>query len=69
MTKKTSTPSQLFDKYTWECDAALDLAITEREELEVLIKRFVIPYCEYQVKHFNDDNAQDLLIKISYYLD
>lgn len=67
--KMAKVPSQLFDKYTWECDAALDLAITEREELEVLIKQYVIPYCEYQVKHFDDENAQDLLIKISYHLD
>lgn len=67
--KKTITPSQLFNDYTWECDAALDLAIEEREELDILIRRFVIPYLEYQVKHFDDDNAQDLLIKISYYLD
>lgn len=69
MPKKIPTSSQLCESYLDQCDAALDLAITEREELEVLIKRFVIPYCEYQVKHFDDDNAQDLLIKISYHLD
>jgi hypothetical protein len=66
--KKTAALSQLFEQYTWECDSALDLAIEEREELEVLIKRHVIPYCEYQVKHFDDDNAQDLLIKIGHYI-
>ena len=67
--KTVKALSQLFKDYTDECDAALDLAIEEREELEVLIKRYVIPYCEYQVKHFDDDNAQDLLIKISYHLE
>lgn len=67
--KKQAPLSLLFEQYTWECDAALDLAIQEREDLETFLRRFVIPYCEYQVKHFDDENAQDLLIKISYHLD